>query len=885
LDALARGASVGRYVVLDRIGAGGMGVVYAAYDPELDRRVALKLLRPDRFAGDADRLRLLREAQALARLADPHVVAVYDAGTFGDRVFVAMELVEGETLRQWLLAAPRTWREVLARFLPAGRGLAAAHASGLVHRDFKPENVLLGRDGRVRVVDFGLAKAVGNIEEMATGTAVAEAGDGLAAPLTDWGAVLGTPAYMAPEQLRGIAADARSDQFSFCVALYEALYSERPFAGTVLREAPAGTKVPGWLRTVLLRGLQVDPEKRYPAMDDLLRDLEHDREAARRRWLLAAAVVLVTGAVFSSLGYFQARRARLCGGGEEKVASVWNDGRRQAIHAAFLASGAPVAVIALKTVDQTLGRYTAEWVGMRREACEATRLQGDQSEDLLDRRMFCLDQELQHTAATVNLLARADRGVVEKSFSIIGDLPSLQACAVAAALTTRVPPPKDPVLRGKVGLARARMAEAQALIAAGKYPEAGPKAAEAAEMAGRLGYAPLQAEALFQKGRLLDLKNDHRGAETAFFDAFVAAQAAGHPEIAARSASMLSWIVGFEQPRIEEGNRWDRLSEAIADGSRLSARIRAGLLLQRASLLANQHRFQEAVDVSLRAIPLAARGLGSEGIDFASLETNLGEYYNQLGQEEEALRHVHHGLEIRRKIFSPDHPHFAGTYTTLGNIYVNMGRYPEAVAAYQRAYETARNSYGPAHWRTLGALDCLGVAHRHLGQYAEALRCSRQALALFTDGFGPEHPYVAMCLNNIGATSRLQGRPADALASHQRALAIQEKALGANDPELVESLVGVARTLPELGRATEAVAAAERALALLRGRPVNRTEIDKASFALAAALWESGGDRVRAAELARQALQSLAAAHHADEAGEIEAWLARHRLPERKSLG
>ncbi len=167
-EALGRGVAVGRYVVLDRIGAGGMGVVYAAYDPELDRRVALKLLRPDRFGGDAGRLRLLREAQALARLTHPNVVAVYDVGTFGDRVFVAMELVEGETLRQWLRAEPRSprpWREVLERFLPAGRGLAAAHAAGLVHRDFKPENVLLGRDGRARVVDFGLAKALADAAE------------------------------------------------------------------------------------------------------------------------------------------------------------------------------------------------------------------------------------------------------------------------------------------------------------------------------------------------------------------------------------------------------------------------------------------------------------------------------------------------------------------------------------------------------------------------------------------------------------------------------------------------------------------------------------------------------------------------------------------------
>src|SRR3954453_18295126 len=164
-EPLPRGSAVGRYVVLERIGSGGMGVVYAAYDPELDRKVALKLLRPDRAGavGEAA-LRLQREAQAIARLSDPHVVAVYDAGTLGEQVFVAMEFVEGRTLREWLKAEPRSWSEILKAFLAAGRGLAAAHDAGLVHRDFKPDNVLLGGDGRVKVADFGLARPVGEAD-------------------------------------------------------------------------------------------------------------------------------------------------------------------------------------------------------------------------------------------------------------------------------------------------------------------------------------------------------------------------------------------------------------------------------------------------------------------------------------------------------------------------------------------------------------------------------------------------------------------------------------------------------------------------------------------------------------------------------------------------
>ncbi|MFL6293562.1 MAG: serine/threonine-protein kinase, partial [Thermoanaerobaculia bacterium] len=313
--ALERGTVVGRYLILDWVGEGGMGVVYAAHDPELDRKVALKLLRPDRTGAAAEehRLRLQREAQAIARLSHPNVVAVYDAGTLGEQVFVAMEFVEGKTLRQWLSEGARPWEEIVKVFAAAGQGLAAAHDAGLVHRDFKPDNVLMGQDGRIKVADFGLARPMGEL----AGDAPPESGSGsgglLASPLTQWGMVLGTPVYMAPEQLRGVAADARSDQFSFCVSLYEALYGERPFPGGnpreiaeavtrgSVREEPQGSRVPARLRALLLRGLSRDPELRFSSMEELLHELGRDPSARRKKWLAAAAVFLVAGALFGGL--------------------------------------------------------------------------------------------------------------------------------------------------------------------------------------------------------------------------------------------------------------------------------------------------------------------------------------------------------------------------------------------------------------------------------------------------------------------------------------------------------------------------------------------------------------------------------------------------------
>jgi len=222
---LLRGDRVGRFIVLDRLGHGGMGVVHAAFDPELDRKVALKLVLPERDGGAHARARLLREAQAMARLAHPNVVAVHDVGTIDDRVWIAMEYVRGRTLTLWLAEARRSWRQIVDMFAQAGEGLRAAHEVGLVHRDFKPDNVMIGDDGRARVMDFGLARAGSDP------LAEQETGEPRSAPLvTQLGAVVGTPRYMAPEQWQGCVADAQADQFAFCVALWEALYGQLPFA-------------------------------------------------------------------------------------------------------------------------------------------------------------------------------------------------------------------------------------------------------------------------------------------------------------------------------------------------------------------------------------------------------------------------------------------------------------------------------------------------------------------------------------------------------------------------------------------------------------------------------------------------------------------------------
>jgi len=294
---LSRGMKLGRYEILDVIGRGGMSVVYSAHDPGLVREVAIKLVRSDVSAqrgADASKARLLREARAMARLSHPNVVAIYDVGEWNDEVFIAMELVAGKTLREWLRETKPSWRAALEAFLASGEGLAAAHETGLVHRDFKPENVLVGDDARVRVTDFGLARSARGHEDSAPGGPTTPSGvrDALAT-LTETGAFHGTPAYMSPEQFLGKPTDARTDEFSFCVALYEALYGQRPFEGKfsealvrhvlqgTVRPAPLSSPVPKAMRDVLLRGLRVAPDERFPSMAALLVALREAAGAAR----------------------------------------------------------------------------------------------------------------------------------------------------------------------------------------------------------------------------------------------------------------------------------------------------------------------------------------------------------------------------------------------------------------------------------------------------------------------------------------------------------------------------------------------------------------------------------------------------------------------------
>ncbi len=387
-------AYIGRFQVIRRLGSGGMGVVYAAWDEALNRKVALKVLRTRTGPSkrDTGRKRLQREAQAMAKLSHPNVVAIYDVGVLDEQIFLAMEFVKGVTLTRWLRAERRSWRDVLGVFVQAGRGLAAAHRAGIIHRDFKPDNVLIDGDNRVRVVDFGLARADGGsglFPRPDTYEAIPQkpSNSMLDMRITRTGGMTGTPAYMAPEQYLGQPTDARTDQFSFCVALFEGLYGVRPFVGervAVVREAvlagqiqdvPKDSDVPAWLLRLLARGLMVRPGERWRSMDDLLAQLGSDPRPPVRRWLLVGGGVVLAGVAAAAaftlapvhpIAAPTTSALALCDV-DAVLAGVWDDTRRQAVAAAL--RDAQASELQARRVAAVLELRVEEWREMVRQTC------------------------------------------------------------------------------------------------------------------------------------------------------------------------------------------------------------------------------------------------------------------------------------------------------------------------------------------------------------------------------------------------------------------------------------------------------------------------------------------------------------------------------------
>nr|WP_246356974.1 serine/threonine-protein kinase [Pyxidicoccus fallax] len=774
---LQRGTLLGRYVVLEPIGAGGMGVVHAAYDPELDRRVALKLIRIDAVSlakREQAQARLLREAQAAARVVHPNVITIHDVGRFGEHVFLAMELVEGTTLREHLRRPDRDWRALLELFLHAGRGLAAAHAQGLVHRDFKPDNVLVGRDGRVRITDFGLARIVRCLDATREPAPGQDAGAPMPGLLTRSDQVLGTPAYMSPEQRRGEPSDARGDQYSYCVALHEALYGTRPSRqGTGEDEAkrpPRESGVPAWVHRAVQQGLSEAPEQRHASMDALLRRLSEAPGAKWRRAGLAATAGLVLLAGGAAL--HGATLGDPCEGSEQALVGVWDAPRKRAVQAVFEASPLPYAASAWREVERTLDGYSRDWVAASHEACVATRVTGHTPERLLDRRVICLDQRLKDLAAVVETLAAADAQVIQNAARAAHGLERLAPCADIATLASPEPPPLDELTRRRMESLRVQRAAVRAKLHAGQVLPALELATAVAREAHEVGHGPLEAEVLDLLAETQGQARQYREAIKTLHRAIQVAESSRHDRQAAESWAGLVRLLSFVGAELDPDEETPRHAAA------------------------------------------ALKRLGGDAHIEATLSRNLVSLHRARGRVTEALKEGQRALELARKLYTAEDPELATALLGVGQTLGMLGRHEEGLPFLWEAEAIYRRTYGPEHPNLAVVLDVIAVHEVRADNPASALEYGRQALAIFQKVHGDEHLMAASTYHNLGGFLLELGRPEESLQAFAHAARVREKELGPGDAKLAASLSGMGRALAKLGRYREAAEHHQRALGI-----------------------------------------------------------------------
>jgi tetratricopeptide (TPR) repeat protein/tRNA A-37 threonylcarbamoyl transferase component Bud32 len=799
-DASPQPAAIGPFVVLRKLGEGAMGVVYAGYDLALDRKVALKLVRPSLLNHAAVRERMVREAQALARLSHPNVVQVYQVGDHDQSLYMAMEHIEGETLGQWLRDAPRPWPLVLRTVCDAGRGLAAAHAAGLVHRDFKPENVLVDADGRARVVDFGLVQAGDDREQADEGGAellrsTLPSEGPAAARLTRRGNALGTPLYMSPEQHFGRVVGPYSDQYSFALTLYEALYGEHPFAADswdeireqvrrgVIPPPPPGSSVPWRIYKVLLRGLAFRPQERWPSLEAMIAALEHD---PWRRPFGVAAVVGLLG-LASAASYAVASRQRpeppRCQAAAQELAGVWDQARAEAVASAFAATEVEFAADALERVRDRLDGYAQAWLAESRAVCEA-HASGAQTGRLIDLRTACLGRRKAHLGALVGVLAEADRAVVEHAVQAAVALPSLEACRDPELLVKATAPPADPRAAALVEALREQLTWAATHEAFGKFERGLAQVRAVRGEAEQVGHAPLIAEMALVEGRLQLAAANPPAADAALARAIRLGLAHDLHAIAAEAVVRRIFVLG-------EG--LGRPAEALASA------LFAEALIERAR---------------------------DDGRLTALLHNNLGAVYDLYGDAEVARRHYERTIEGLQRLPGPPDPLIAITHNNLGSMLYDRGEYAQAREHFERAMQLFTAILGESHPFVAHALANLGDADAQAGAYERAQASYEEAQARMEAAYGPRHLYLLQPLIGLGRVRTGLGRFAEAEQAFARAVTIAD-ALGRTHPLLGEALTGLADLALAAGdlaraqrlraRADEVAVAAARAKSLFEG--------------------------------------------------------------------
>ena len=662
-DDVRIGPTVGRYLVVEAIGRGAMGRVFRAYDPKLQREVALKIVQHEVLDAEM-RPRVLREARAMARLSHPNVVAVHDVEDSLVGIMLVMEFVDGTTLHQWIKRGPHPWEQVVERFVAAGRGLAAAHAEGLLHRDFKPANVLVSRSGQVKVTDFGLAKLAAATGVRTSEEPLPSSGNALDDALTGANAVVGTPRYMAPEQYGPDVLSPAVDQYALCIALWEALCGEAPFRGHSVglmlrakeRGAPAwpshADAVPTPIVDAICRGLEADPKARWPDVEALLAALNDDSDRMRRRtWFIGGGLAVLGGLAALVIPRLTTPEQR-CMNDEIQLDGIWDEANKGRAHDAIMRTGLSYAPSVWTHAETELDRYVEDWRGHKTQICETVRDDTEPTARAIELQMDCLHQAQFQLRAATEMLANADAMSVNRAHVLVGTLPDLSRCVDVEALQAGVAPPGADET-GLVDELRLRLARGRAERQTGHDERAQRLVASVAADLDTIDYEPVRTDVALEQAQVYERLQSHPEAELAARRALQSASSWGQWDAMQQAASLLMVVVGVSREKPDHALRYREIAEGLAKGH---ADREARWHLHFAALLRSRGDHHGAEHHQRRYLGLVFERLGPNHLDVAEARVELGRTLTRLQRGDDAHEQYRLALQVRKSTLGAEHP-------------------------------------------------------------------------------------------------------------------------------------------------------------------------------------------------------------------------------------
>lgn len=914
----------GRYTVTDRIGQGAMGSVMRAQDARLRRAVALKLLRLDTVDASS-RERMVREAHAMAQLSHPNVVAIYDVAQTRHGVLLVMELVEGQTLREWV-TPQRAWSEVVAAYAAAARGLLAAHREGIVHRDFKPANVLIGQDARqVKVADFGLAKLANedelgqSVPDPSSETLSPSSGS---APLTQAGMVMGTPRYMAPEQHAGKDVTPAADQFALCVAIWEGLHGRPPYEDPKTKHSGP----PGWERKdvrqgvirAVERGLSPLPAERWPDLGALIEQLE---PPAPRPWIWLAAAVAGTAVVATAgASATPATAAAPCTTAQTQIDETWDASRQREVHAALADAAPHYGEQVAERVAGQLNDFADRWVSSQTEACAATLIRNEQSTEVLDLRMACLQRAKGELSALAGVLTEADEKTVSRAHILVDKLPPLERCDNVEALRAEVPPPTSPEMVARVERAREQIARANGLQLAGKYDEAIATVADLPTNVAELEYAPLRAELLLLRGEVIERQGHAEAALPMHRDALGHALENAQWTAAIRASLRLAQVTGTHLNQPAQAAAYYDLALGMSRRPDTPAEVKPWIHNGHAGVLDGLDDQDGASREHDKALELRLELYGPDDWRTALSYFGVGGMHFRRREFDEARALYEKAYRVQEAELGPDHPFTASTRGNLASILLISGNAAEAEPVCKAVYAQSRRINGSLDSSTVHAAANLAAAYTVLRKYDEAYTFlsdvlseaeaagfegrphvlnlrdtyaiilsevgradeavleARELLSIRLDRQGAEHRDTSRAHYVLGDLLRKAGQLEGAQPELERSLEIDRKIHGPEHPDRVSALVALGRTHAEAGRKPRALETLREAWDVIREHDISLDIRGECAFALAQILVDSPGTRTEGIEFGRQAKAAIAEdiGTHNPLYIEVTAWLVEH---------